>query len=154
MVDKSCEYYRIYPIILLYLHQNQYSTNLEKLMFKKITKLMAFIAYGFLLTSCDPDVMLGIASGMLSGMSGTPSSYNGASPTYNYGGASSSYTTTPSKCTRCGGTGQCKTCGGAGQVYDWGPGSVTSKSKYMHKCGVCDGRKTCGVCDGRGYVNR
>lgn len=107
------------------------------------------------LTSCDPAVWAGLAAGM-AGYS-TPTRYYGSTSTvsssYNSSSTSSSSSSSSSRrtCSRCGGTGNCKTCGGSGQVYGYGSASVISKEKYLHKCGVCNGRGRCGVCDGKGY---
>lgn len=115
--------------------------------------MTVFCLISFTLMSCEPAIWQGLAAGMAGMQNGRY--YSGYTPTTtsSYTPSSSSSSTTSKKtCPRCNGTGNCKTCGGSGQVYDYGSASVISKEKYVHRCGVCNGRGKCGVCDGKGVL--
>lgn len=108
--------------------------------------MMSLCSLFVLCTSCD--TTMAVLAGMAGG---TNSYYGGATMTNGYTpSTSSSYSSAVSSssttCRRCGGSGLCQTCKGAGKVYDWGPASITSKTKYTHKCSVCNGTGKCSVC--------
>ena len=129
---------------------------------KKNILFFIFIT-NFLISSCSPEIWMGVAQGLMGiasyGMYNTssPTSYGSSS----YSSYSSSYSnsysssesSSPRKCHYCNETGNCKNCKGTGQVYDWGTMSISTKEKYQHRCGVCNGSGKCGVCDGDGLIN-